>query len=292
MQETQPVTTAFSIHPATHMGTVTLRVADLDRSLAFYAQVVGLHPLTRTATSATLGGTEGLPLLTLHAVPGLAPSPERATGLYHFAIVLPSRPDLGRALARLAAAEIPVGQADHLVSEALYISDPDHHGIEIYWDRPRDTWSYANGAVRMATDPLDLRAILAEGADLTWDAVPAGTRMGHVHLKVGDIPQAQHFYHDILGFDLMATMPSALFVSAGGYHHHLGMNIWHSRGASPSPATAASLQSFEVVLPDAEALAQVTARLAAHGIATQPGRDFVAVDDPWHNTLLLVVRQG
>ena len=289
MQETHPTTTTFSIDAATTMGTVTLRVADLDRSIQFYETVLRLRTIDRTESVVHLGAASGPALLTLHAMPGIPPSPQRATGLYHFAIVLPSRPDLGRMLTWLGEANIPLGQSDHLVSEALYLSDPDNNGIEIYRDRPRDTWHWDERSVRMAVDPLDLPAIIAEGADLTWDVMPAGTQMGHVHLRVGDIAQASQFYHTILGFDITATMPSALFVSAGGYHHHLGLNTWHSRGLGAAPHDKAGLQSFAILLPNRDALAQVTARLAAYHIPTQTTGDVVAVDDPWGNTALLIV---
>ena len=289
MQETQPTTTSFSIHAATSMGTVALRVADLDRSIRFYETVLRLRTIERTQTTARLGAESGPALLTLHAVADLPPSPQRATGLYHFAIVLPSRPDLGRMLTWLAEANIAIGQADHLVSEALYLSDPDENGIEIYRDRPRNTWQWDERMVRMAVDPLDLSAIMAEGADLTWDVLPTGTRMGHVHLRVGDIAQARQFYHTVLGFDVTATMPSALFVSAGGYHHHLGMNTWQSRSLGLAPHDKAGLQSFEIVLPSREALTQVTERLAAYDIPMQTIGNAIAVDDPWGNMVLLVV---
>ena len=238
--------TSASIDPATQMGVVAITVSDLDRSLAYYTDGLGFALLESAGPHATLGAG-GMPLLLLTHVPGARSFPHDRpgyTGLYHFAILVPIRADLGRWLRHWLESGQPLpGQGDHLVSEALYLTDPDGHGIEIYRDRPRSEWSYAGGQVRMATDPVDIRGVLAEAerAGQPWTGMPAGTRLGHMHLQVGDIPQAARFYHDIMGFDIMAAMPSALFISAGGYHHHIGMNIWHSRGAAPTPGDVARL---------------------------------------------------
>ena len=280
-----------SIHPGTQVGRVALRVADLARSLAFYEGVLGFQRVEVGNGKASLGALDGSPLLDLIELPDAPPQPRTAAGLYHVAILLPSRADLGQALRRLAEARINIGQADHLVSEALYCSDPDDNGLEIYRDRPRSEWHWANGRVQMATDPLDLDAILAEGdnAGHPWAGLPAGTRIGHMHLQVGDIAQAQQFYHSVLGFDIVASMPSALFVSAGGYHHHIGMNIWHSRGAGPSPKNTAGLGMFELTVPDQAALEAVKARLVAHDIPMQEQGSEVIVADPWQNEIHLVI---
>lgn len=215
----QPHTQTTAIDPATQVGVISLTVADLDRSVAFYTDALGFSVLQRGAAAATLG-VAGMPLLLLTEHSGARPWPVYATGLYHFAILVPSRSDLGRWLRHWFALGYPMpGQADHLVSEALYLSDPDGNGIEIYRDRPRGTWTWANGQVRMATDPLDIRGLLAEADqhDEPWTGLAAGTRLGHIHLQVGDIPAAAAFYHGVLGFNIVAQLPSALFVSAGGY---------------------------------------------------------------------------
>jgi len=270
---------------------VTLRVSNLDRSLRFYEGVLGFRSIERTDENAILGSQDGTPLLELRELPGASPQPWRSTGLYHVAIVLPSRADLGRALLRMAQAGLEIGQGDHLVSEALYISDPDGNGLEIYRDRPRESWHWTNNMVQMATDPIDLYGLMEEGkrdAD-PWEVLPAGTRVGHMHLRVGDIPQAERFYHTVLGFDITARIPSALFVSAGGYHHHIGMNIWQSRGAGPAPENTVGLQTFVIALPNSDALMEVRGRLAAHGIAFSEQGDEIVVADPWRNQIRLKV---
>jgi catechol 2,3-dioxygenase len=230
----------------------------------------------------------------LREVPGARPVPRRATGLYHFAILVPTRADLGRALQRLIEARVPIGQGDHLVSEALYLSDPDANGIEIYRDRPRDTWRWQNGQVQMATDPVDLQGLLAEAEreGQVPEGLPPGTIIGHVHLKVGDIPQTSAFYHDLFGFDVVAQLPSALFVSAGGYHHHLGMNIWESRGASPAQEGFAGLDSFTIVLPNAEEQARLLARFTGAGLTFERQGEQVILPDPWDNRVVLTLADG
>ncbi|MHB8647944.1 MAG: VOC family protein [Thermomicrobiales bacterium] len=285
---------ARAIDPATEVGLLSLTVSDLARSVAFYSEGIGFAVLHHDGSTATLG-VAGTPLLLLAERTGAKPWPrEQAsyTGLYHFAILLPTRADLGRWLRHWLEAGFPLpGQGDHLVSEALYLSDPDENGIEVYRDRPRDEWHWANGLVRMGTGPVDIRGLLteAERANEPWASLPAGTRLGHIHLQIGDITEAAAFYHDILGFDIVARMPSALFVSAGGYHHHIGMNTWHSAGATPAPADMVGLRFFTINFPTEEARQAVLARIAAAGLPTTRQGDTVALQDPWQNRLLLQV---
>ena len=285
--------TVRAIHPDTTVGLLSLTVSDLDRSVAFYTEAIGLARLNRADTTATLG-VAGKPLLLLTERTGARPWPrEQAsyTGLYHFAILVPTRADLGRWVRHWLELGLPLGQGDHLVSEALYLSDPDENGIEVYRDRPRDEWHWANGQVRMGAEPVDIRGLLAdaERANEPWTGLPADTRLGHIHLQVGDIAQAATFYHDILGFDIVSGMPSALFVSAGGYHHHIGLNTWHSKGAAPALADMVGLRFFTVNFPTEEARQEVLARIAAAGLPTTQAGDAIAVQDPWQNTLLLQV---
>ncbi len=286
--------TATSIHPKTTVGLLALTVADLARSLAYYTDALGFAILHQTEETATLGAA-GTPLLLLNSLAGARAWPRGGasyTGLYHFAILMPTRADLGRWLRHWLSLRLPLpGQGDHLVSEALYLEDPDGNGIEIYRDRPRSEWNWVKGQVQMAADPVDIRGLLAdaEREGQPWQGLPAGTRLGHIHLQVGDIQQAAAFYREVLGFDIVAQMPSALFVSAGGYHHHIGMNTWHSRGASAAPADSAGLRFFTVDLPDEEARQAVIARIAAAGLPYSETPHAVLVRDPWQNTILLQI---
>jgi catechol 2,3-dioxygenase len=290
--EQQASVASTSINSGTNIGLVTLRVAQLERSLRFYHGILGFQPIEQAPGRVVLGTQDNQPLLEVIEVPGAGPNPLRATGLYHVAIVLPTRPDLGRMLLRLAEANIEIGHGDHVVSEALYISDPDENGLELYQDRPRSTWRWERGTLVMGTEAVDLRSLAEDSVHAeAWDVVPAGTRVGHIHLKVGNIPAARRFYSDILGFDVMVQMPTALFVSAGGYHHHIGMNIWHSQGAAPTPVTMAGLQSYVIAIPTPEALQEVKARLVANNVSfTEEQPDLIRVNDPWQNTILLKVQ--
>lgn len=283
-----------SIHPDTQVGLVALDVADLPRSLSFYQDVMGFTVLQQDVGQAVLCAG-GVPLLVLREQTAARPAPANSTGLYHFAILLPTRTDLARWLLHLVESGYPLGGAsDHLVSEALYLSDPEGNGIEVYRDRPRTEWPRRDGQVVMATDPLDLRALLAKARanPEAWQGLPPSTRLGHMHLQVADIPQARDFYSGALGFDIMFDLANmgALFVSAGGYHHHIGLNTWHSRGGRPAPEGSTGLRHFTVQLPDEEALADVLARLDAAGVPYTRQQNEVAVEDPWRNTVVLGIR--
>jgi catechol 2,3-dioxygenase len=282
-------TNGESILPAgTRLGVVGLTVADLDRSLQFYREGLGLEALDRSEGRALLGSATS-PLIEIVERPGARPKPPGATGLFHVALLLPTRRDLGRLFHHLLSLDYPIdGAADHLVSEALYLTDPDGNGIELYRDRPRTDWRWENGMVRMASDPFDARGVLSEAAHgPAWEGIAPETRLGHVHLQVGDVAQAQHFYVDVIGFGLMATWSEARFVAAGGYHHHLGLNSWRSRNGPPPPSGSAGLRYFTLHVPDAAARAALAGRLAAAGLPlTEQGASFVTAD-PWGNQIVV-----
>ena len=294
------------LSPATHVGAVSLTVSDLARAREFYETALGLQATARDDGSIALGAPAGpaaagdRPLVILHDDPGAPARDPHAPGLFHVALLLPSRHDLADALLRLARVRWPLsGASDHLVSEALYLDDPEGNGIELYRDRPREQWPHdAQGALEMATLRLDLQDLAAEsGSDAAAPdgetapgIMPAGTRVGHVHLQVSDIPRAEAFYADLLGLQpTVRGYPGALFVAAGGYHHHVGLNTWNSAGAPPATPGATGLRSFEIVVGDTDELARVGERLRAGGIAPDPRDDGaeLRVRDPFANTVVL-----
>ncbi|MEN3343250.1 MAG: catechol 2,3-dioxygenase [Actinomycetota bacterium] len=269
------------------MGPVELTVGDLGRSVPYYERAIGLRVLARDDGRVALGTDS--PLLVLVEERGARPAPGR-TGLYHFALLLPDRAALAGWLAHAVRHRVPLaGLSDHAVSEAVYLRDPDHHGIEIYADRPRELWEGRVGE-ELTTFPLDVDGLLAElgEAPPAFDGLPGGTRMGHVHLSVASIPETLEFYRDLLGLELMAELPgTAAFLAAGGYHHHVGANTWESRGAQAPPPGAAALRHATVVLPDVEERDRVAARVADAGGEPEPRPEGVLVRDPSRNALLL-----
>jgi catechol 2,3-dioxygenase len=270
----------MAIDPGTTVGTVGLTVADLGRSVGFYERAIGLSELSREGGVSVLGVGD-VPLLELTEQPGALPwMVDGMTGLYHYAILVPTRAALGSWLGHYVRLGYPPpGQGDHIVSEALYLRDPDGHGIEVYADRPREGWRWRDGQVVMGTGPVDVRGLLAE-ADPWSGSLPEGTTMGHVHLQVGDVAKGREFYCGLVGFDVVAAMPTALFVSAGGYHHHLGMNTWHSQGAPPAPDDTARLRFWTIVFADEAARAEAARRLGL-------GERVSVVNDPWGNEVRL-----
>jgi catechol 2,3-dioxygenase len=270
------------------MGAVELSVADLDRTLDYWQRVVGLRVLDRHNGNASLGtDTE---LVRFVEEPGSRPA-DGHTGLYHVALLVPDRPSLARWLAHAARNQVHLeGLSDHDVSEAIYLRDPDRHGIEIYADRPRELWEGHVGE-RLTTLPLDVENLLAEVADPATEpfgGLPDGTAMGHVHLRVADVDSTVSFYRDVLGMGLMARLgAAAAFLSAGGYHHHIGGNTWESRGAEPAGPGFATLRLATIVLPDAAERDRVAARVADSGQEPEARPDGVLVHDPSGNLLLL-----
>jgi catechol 2,3-dioxygenase len=267
----------MEIAPDAHMGLVELSVSDLDRSLAYWQDAIGLRVLSRENGTAELG--TDTPLVRFVEEPG-ARSAQGFTGLFHVALLVPDRPSLGRFLAHTAREQIPLtGLSDHVVSEAIYLRDPDYHGIEVYADRPREQWE-GRVSQTMTTIPLDTGSLLAEAGDAGFDGLPDGTTVGHVHLCVSDVDEMVGFYRDRLGMGVTAHRPGgqAAFLSAGGYHHHLGGNTWETRGAEPAPEGTARLLRFTVVLPDAAEMERVAERIGG-----------TEVRDPSGNSLVLAV---
>jgi catechol 2,3-dioxygenase len=283
---------ATAIDQSTQMGSVALTVADPSAAIAFYEQAIGLRRVEGAGNRVRLGAGETA-VIELIGDPEAPPRPAATTGLFHLAILVPSRLELARTLRRVAnAGRRFSGASDHLVSEALYLRDPEGNGIEIYRDRPRDEWPRTNGELRMDTIPLDLQGLLLEvpdGAE-TEGPMPAGTRIGHVHLNVADLEEAEDFYVGALGFEVTVRgYPQALFVSAGGYHHHIGLNTWAGEGAAPPPPGSRGLRWFEILLPSPEALTEVEQRVASAGVEAQRDEAGLRLSDPSGNAPLLRV---
>ena len=281
-----------SIDPGTSMGSVRLTAADPEGMRDFYRDAIGLSELQPEDGIVRLGtdGDSGAAIVELAGDPDAPPRPRGTSGLFHLAILVPTRADLARALQRVAEAGWRLsGASDHLVSEALYLNDPEGNGIELYRDRPREEWPIRDGAVQMDTLPLDLDGVLGElRREDAESGMPDGTRIGHVHLNVGDLPAAEAFYSGALGFDVTVRgYPGALFVSAGGYHHHLGLNTWAGEGAPAAPEGSRGLRQFEVLLPSGEALAAEVDRLREAGFEPAEEEGGVGLADPSGNRVVL-----
>lgn len=288
----------YRLPAATRLGAVRLQVADLTRSLEWYRRVLGLEPLNREPRAREPRGRDmpepsgrvahlgppgtGAPLVELREAPGAAPVPRRGRlGLYHYAILLPDRPALGRFLRHLSEIGERAGMSDHFVSEALYLTDPDGLGIEVYADRPRGAWRHEDRQLTMTTIPLDVDALLRAAGGERWSGMPSGTVLGHVHLFVADLERAAAFYHAGLGLDKTVwSYPGALFLSAGGYHHHLGINTW-ATSAVPARVDEARLLEWEVVVPSLRDAAEAIASIAAAGGGVEPSADGGVARDPW-----------
>ena len=283
---------AYRLPDATHVGRVRLQVADLQRSIDYYERVLGFRTVDRIDGAATLTAQDDdRPLVELREKRGIAPAPRRgAYGLYHFAILLPSRADLGRFVSHIASLGIRLGAADHWVSEAIYLTDPDGLGIEVYADRPRDQWQVRGREIAMSTDPLDIESVVSAAGGSEWTGAPAGTTIGHVHLHVGNLEEGEAFYHAALGLDKVVWgYPGALFLSAGGYHHHLGTNTW-----SPGPSATedqAHLIEWELVLSIGSDAAEVAGSLDRAGYQTTSEHGSWTVRDPWGTRLRIAARK-
>ena len=282
----------FRLPDETRLGPVRLQVSDLTRSLDYYQRVLGLTVVSAKGDVASLGAAGGDPLVRLEARPGTRPVvPGRTLGLYHFAILLPGRAALGRFLAHISGFDMNVGMADHAVSEALYLTDPDGLGIEVYADRPRSAWRYDGGQLYMTTERLDARGVVAAGGREAWTGMPAGTVMGHVHLHVADLDRAAAFYHAGLGLDKVVwSYPGALFMSAGGYHHHLATNTWASGG--PPREDQARLLSWDIIVPAAADVTGASNSVRAAGYDVATGPEVASAADPWGTTLRITSSQA
>lgn len=297
MSDVQSATRAYGIAPPgfrlpddTHVGRVRLQIADLDRSIAYYESVIGFRVLERAGHVARLGAQgDDRVLVELHEKPDVRSMSRRGRiGLYHFAILLPDRAALGRFVRHLSDIGARAGMSDHFVSEAIYLSDPDGLGIEVYADRPRSAWRVDDRQLEMTTIPLDADDLVAAAGEEQWTGAPAGTTIGHVHLYVRDIGEASAFYHEALGLDKVVwNYPGALFMSAGGYHHHLGTNTWAAEAPVATDGDA-RLLDWELVLPSAASVRAAASSLQAHGFAVAFDGAQATTRDPWGTQLRLV----
>jgi catechol 2,3-dioxygenase len=278
----------FHRSPNIYASEVNIKVKDLDYALTFYQNIIGFKVLEKTNRKAVLTTDGKTPLVTLEQPENVIAKEERMSGLYHFAILLPSRADLSVFLRHFLGTGYPLGAADHYVSEALYITDPDGNGIEVYRDRPSNEWTWNNGLVDMATVELDGNGILAE-SDAEWNGLPSGTIMGHIHLHVGELQKAEEFYTKGLGFNIVSHYPQAVFLSTGGYHHHIAINTWQGVGAPTPPKNSVGLKWYTLVFPDDAARESAINRLNQLGASVEKEADYYVTSDPSGNQIRLVL---
>jgi catechol 2,3-dioxygenase len=284
----------YRLPESTHLGRVRLQVADLDRSVLFYERFLGMRVIRRTDDSVGLGPYgDDREIVHLRQLKSARPVPKRGLlGLYHFAILLPDRASLGRFVAHLAEIGARAGMSDHFVSEAVYLTDPDGLGIEVYADRPRDAWRYDERQLYMTTNHLDADDLVRSAGAERWTGMPPGTVLGHVHLYVDDIDKAAAFYHDALGFDKVVwSYPGALFLSAGGYHHHLGTNTW-AKGAPLATDADARLLEWEIIVPTRKDAEEAAHHVKEAGYEVKQEDAEWILTDPWGTSLRLVAERG
>jgi catechol 2,3-dioxygenase len=281
----------FHREPNTFVENVKIKVANLERSLNYYQKVIGFKILEQTATTAILTADGKTGLLSMEQPENVVPKQGRTTGLYHFALLLPQRLDLADIVNHVIQNGVQLGSSDHLVSEALYLSDPDGNGIEIYVDRAPSEWDWNNGEVAMTVDPLDFADLLSSGKQgQGWNGLPAGTIMGHIHLHVSELQNAEEFYTKGLGFEVVSRFGTqALFISTGKYHHHIGLNTWAGVGAPIPPANSTGLESFTLVLPNEEARNHVVTNLKNIGASVTEEDGLFVTSDPSGNRINLQV---
>lgn len=271
--------TTFHQKPNLFIQNVTLKVSNLSRSIDFYTEIIGFRVLQQEER-VTLTADGQHALITLVEVPN-AQFVRGATGLYHFALLLPSRKDLGNLIQHFIQKNVQIGAGDHDVSEALYLSDPDGNGIEMYIDRPADTWKWdSNGQVYMTTDPVQFQSVLRE-ADGTWSGLPIDTVMGHIHLSVRNLQESEDFYTSLLDYAVVSRYGGqALFISTGGYHHHIGLNTWHSEGAEALPKDAVGIQSYTVQLPDQDYAVNLKKRFVEQNMEIKEQENIFSIIEP------------
>jgi len=283
-----------TLPPDTRLGPIRLNAGDQQRLSDFYERVIGLRSVEPRDGIAALGAEPGHAIVELVPTPDAPPRPGGTSGLFHLAILVPHRADLAHALRRVSESGWRfTGASDHLVSEALYLRDPEGNGIEIYRDRPRSEWRRTNGELELDTRPLDLDSVLGEArsAETTAASMPSGTQLGHVHLNVSELSPSESFYAAGLGLDVTVRgYPGALFLSAGGYHHHLGLNTWMGEGVPPPPPGALGLNRYEVIVPSADAVDQVERRFAQGGVETARSEEGLLATDPSRNRLIVTSR--
>ncbi|MGG7620625.1 VOC family protein [Bacillus coreaensis] len=281
----------FHREPNTFVSQVKLKVANLERSLTFYQEVIGLQVLQQTNTTADLTADGKTVLVSIQQPVNVVSKQGRTTGLYHFALLLPTRADLGRLLKHFLQVRYPLqGASDHLVSEAIYLADPDGNGIEVYADRPASSWSWNNGEVEMPTVAIDAESLLAEGEGKAWNGMPAETIMGHIHLHVSELQKTEEFYTKGLGFEVVTRYGGqALFISTGKYHHHIGLNIWNGVGAPPAAENSVGMESYTMVFPSDEKRKQILSKLKEMGVTVTEEKGAYITADPSGNRIRLVV---
>ncbi|GAE37178.1 VOC family protein [Halalkalibacter akibai] len=281
----------FHREPITFVGQVNLKVQKLERSIAFYKDVIGFKVLDQTANSAIFSADGTTALLSVEQLDNIIPKQERTTGLYHFALLLPKRTDLANIVAYFTEIGLRFGSSDHLVSEALYFSDPDGNGIEIYVDRGASEWIWKNGEVAMTVDPLNFPDLLSVANQQSWKGLPAETVMGHIHLHVSDMNSTEEFYTKGLGFEVVSRFGSqALFISDGNYHHHIGLNTWNGVGAPTPPANSVGLESFTLMISSVEKKNKMITQLKEIGASVTEENGFTMVTDPSGNRIRLVAK--
>jgi len=283
-------TPTFASRTPLHIGAVSLKTRNLEALAAFYGEALGLSVMRREERGATLGAG-GVPLVELELQPAARPDDPREAGLYHTALLMPTRADLARWLHRVARRKVALtGASDHAVSEAFYLDDPDGNGVEVYCDRPAESWEWTGDDLRITTDPLDIDAILREvPAKSSYLGAPDGLRIGHVHLRVGEVGRAEAFYRDGLGLDVTRRRHGASFMSSGRYHHHIAANVWHSAGAAVRDPDRAGLSLLVLEAADANTLAEIRARLARGGIPFRESSAGIETSDPWGTRLRIAL---